>query len=79
MTDSREAFDWLKLASYDGRNLTTPYDERGHIKMFGWHCYMTPEDAARGILLMDDITEEKGRFMGNENYPNVEQMLKNMI
>jgi hypothetical protein len=25
--------------------------------MLGWHMYMTPEDAARGIILMDNISE----------------------
>jgi len=26
-------------------------------EILGWHMYMTPEDAARGILLMDKLPE----------------------
>ena len=78
LTDDPKAREWLKLASYDGRDLTTPYDEKGHIKMIGWHMYATPEDCARGLLLMDSITEDRGRFLGNENYPDVSQMIKNI-
>lgn len=63
LTDSLEAYKWLKLASYDGRDLNTPYTDKNHIKMIGYHMYMTPEDAARGIILMDsvpDVNEDTG-------------------
>ncbi len=75
LTDDPEAAEWLKLAAYDGRDLTTPYTDPNHLKMHGWHYYMTPEDAARGILLMDAIHEE-GDSGCWQNYPNVKQMLK---
>jgi len=52
MTDDKKAYDWLKAASYDGRDLHKPYEE-DDINAIGWHFYMTPEDAARGILLID--------------------------
>jgi dTDP-4-amino-4,6-dideoxygalactose transaminase len=56
MTNSKKAYDWLKYASYDGRDLNTYYAD-DNFKMIGWHYYMTPEDAARGILLMDQIPD----------------------
>ena len=62
MTNSKEAYDWLKYASYDGRDLNTYYAD-DDFKMIGWHYYMTPEDAARGILLMDqtpDFNQDTG-------------------
>jgi len=71
LCDKKEEYEWLKLASYDGRDLNTPYDSPGHVKMEGWHYYMTPEDAARGIILMDQtprVNEDQG---GWENYPNI--------
>lgn len=73
-TDDKEAADWLRLASYDGRDLTIPYDHLGHVKTNGWHYYMTPEDAARGILLMNAITKQ-GDSAGSENYPSISKML----
>jgi len=57
LTDDINAYNWLKLVSYDGRDLTTPYTDTNHIKMIGYHMYMTPEDAARGIILMDSVPE----------------------
>lgn len=71
MTDDSAAAAWLKLATYDGRDLTTPYEDPGHFKTFGYHCYMLPEDAARGILLMDmtpEINNDSGTW---ENYPDL--------
>jgi dTDP-4-amino-4,6-dideoxygalactose transaminase len=75
LTDNKNVADWIRLASYDGRDLTLPYDHPDHIKMNGFHYYMTPEDAARGILLMDAIKEE-GITGGYENYPDIRKMIK---
>lgn len=66
LTDSKEAKEWFKIASHDGRDLTLPYDHPDHFKMVGWHMYMTPEDAARGIILMDQIPK-KNKDSGDEN------------
>lgn len=77
-TDDKDACEWLKLARYDGRDLSLPYDHPNHIKMKGWHYYMTPEDAARGILLMDSIPEINDDSGGNKNYPDLSKMLKNI-
>jgi len=77
LTDNIKAYEWLRLARYDGRDLLTPYDSKNHLKIFGWHYYMTPEDAARGILLMDQ-TSEIGAYLGYENYPDVSQMIENI-
>jgi hypothetical protein len=37
----------------------------------GWHFYMTPEDAARGILLMDQLEENLDDTMSWTNYPSL--------
>lgn len=67
-TNDENAYNWLKLASYDGRDLNTPYMSENHVKQFGWHYYMTPEDAARGILLMDQLPEINDDTGGSNNY-----------
>lgn len=71
LTDSLAAYEWLKLASYDGRNLETPYDSKKHVTQLGWHYYMTPEDAARGILLLSQLPEKNEDTMNYLNYPNL--------
>lgn len=74
LTDDKEAADWIRLAAYDGRDLKTPYDSPGHVKFPGYHYYMIPEDAARGLLLMHSIKEE-GDSANWTNYPNIKAML----
>lgn len=71
LTDDINAYKWLKLSSYDGRDLKTAYDDPNHFNMIGYHMYMTPEDAARGIILMDK-TDEVNEDSGNHtSYPNI--------
>lgn len=71
LTNSAEAYEWLKLSSYDGRNLESPYNSSTHVEKIGWHFYMTPEDAARGILLMDKIPVVNDDTMDFKHYPNL--------
>lgn len=74
LTDSEEAFKWLKLASYDGRDLRIPYNDENHIQMMGYHMYMTPEDAARGILLMDRVPEVNEDSGSHLSYTDVSKL-----
>jgi len=70
LTDNEEAYKWLKKTRYDGRDLTKPQDE-DDIDMMGYHMYMTPEDAARGILLMDQISGTNPDSHDNYSYRNL--------
>jgi dTDP-4-amino-4,6-dideoxygalactose transaminase len=54
LTDDETAAKWLRKARHDGRDLRISYVS-DDFAFSGWHYYMTPEDAARGILLMDAI------------------------
>ena len=78
LTDDDEAAKMLKLMSYDGRDLTLPYDHPEHIKCLGYHMYMTPEDAARGIMIMDQMPEDNEDSGNYTMYPDVEIMMKNI-
>lgn len=71
LTDDPEEYAKLKYMSYDGRDLTLPYSSEVHVKSLGWHCYMTPEDAARGILLMDMLPEVNDDTMTHDHYPDL--------
>lgn len=50
LTDDVEAVEWLRKARYDGR-ASYYYNEilKTDVDMLGYHMYMTPEQAARGI------------------------------
>lgn len=74
LTDDEHAARWLKLASYDGRDLTTPYTDPNHVAVLGYHMYMTPEDAARGIILMDQVPEVNEDSGGSFNYTKLSDL-----
>ncbi len=70
LTDDADAVRWLQKARYDGRDLTvSQWDDDGDI--CGWHMYMTPEDAARGILLMDATPRDNPDLGGWQNYADL--------
>jgi len=56
LMNDQNAYKWLKKACYDGRDLNIPYDD-DRFSELGWHFYMTPEDAARGLILFQKISE----------------------
>lgn len=74
LTDDKDAYEWLKLARYDGRDMSVPYNDTEHIKSIGaWNCkhyYMTPEDAARGLWLINKVKFD-GDSGNSSMYPDV--------
>jgi dTDP-4-amino-4,6-dideoxygalactose transaminase len=71
LTNDYHGAQWLKWATHDGRDLTKPYDDPDHIQTKGYHMYMTPEDAARGIILMDQIPQENEDSGNHTMYPDI--------
>lgn len=69
LTNDEEAVKWLKKARYDGRE-GKPYDQE-RITSLGFHCYMTPEQAARGLTLLDVLPESEDQ---TEDYPDLREM-----
>jgi len=55
LTDSELAATWLRKARFDGRNECALKDD--NIDMVGWNMYLTPEAAARGLMLFDAIKD----------------------
>ena len=51
LTNSKEAYDWMYLAVYEGRDRRENHDNIDDLKTLGWNMYMTPEQAAYGIEL----------------------------
>lgn len=50
LTDDKNAVKWLRCARYDGRPSPFWKDVKD-IQMCGWHMYMTPDQAAKGVEL----------------------------
>lgn len=73
LTDDDALAEWARLAAYDGRNLSSKYDSPAHVLQLGWHFYMTPEDAARGLLILKDMKESYEDMMDSNHYPSLRQ------
>ena len=63
LTDDYDAYMWFMKGRYEGRSEVKYHED--DIEINGWNAYMTPEQAARGLMLMqnfphhnDDLPEE---------------------
>jgi len=73
LTDSLEAYEWLRLARFDGREETALCDQED-FKILGWNFYMTPDQAARGMWLFDMIKDKELDDLGESPpYPDLSQ------
>lgn len=82
LTDNIIARDWLRKARFDGRQPIPLKDD--HFDMLGWNCYMTPDQAARGVQLfqvmvakypdgMEDLKVEEQGYPDLSKYPIYQQ------
>jgi len=53
LTDNKKADMWYRLARFNGRHEVNYYDDT--FAMIGWKMNMAPEQAARGLTLMNFI------------------------
>lgn len=72
LTDDPEAVRWLKKARFDGRTEGVPISE-DTIEMVGHNAYMTPEQAARGLLQFHFIKDKELDDLPRESqgYPDL--------
>jgi len=73
LTDDLQAANWFRKVSYDSRDLTKASTEQD-VDELGYHFYMTPEDAARGILLMDKINRVNNDSASYLDYNDLSKM-----
>ena len=52
LTDNEDAVKWFKKARYEGRSEKLYHED--DIDMLGWNMYMTPQEAAHGLALMQN-------------------------
>ena len=63
LTNDKKAYDWFRTVRYEGRTMSEDginyvmYKD-DIIKSQGWNMYMTPEQAARGLELFENIKDD---------------------
>lgn len=55
LTDNIDAVNWFKKARYEGRS--EKFYKEDNITSMGWNMYMTPQEAAHGLSLMQNYPE----------------------
>lgn len=71
LCDNEEAYQWFKRARYEGRS-EVDY-RKDNIDMLGWNMYMTPEQAARGLALMQNYPRHVSDLGEAEGYKDLTQ------
>jgi dTDP-4-amino-4,6-dideoxygalactose transaminase len=66
LTDNKEAVDWFKTARYEGRHEKLYHDD--DIDFNGWNMYMTPQEAAHGLALMQNMELHNNDMDENNGY-----------
>lgn len=74
LTDDVEAAKWLRKARFDGRMEGVPCKE-DTFDVPGFHFYITPEQAARGLMLMQSVKDDNPD-LPEENYPDLSERFK---
>lgn len=72
LTDDAEAAAWLRRARFDGRNGDVPFMQ-DKVEQLGWNCYMTPEQAARGLQLFEGLRADDLPDL-YDPYPDLREM-----
>tara|TARA_X000000950_G_C13746172_1_gene590660 strand:- start:394 stop:1020 length:627 start_codon:yes stop_codon:yes gene_type:complete len=65
LTDNAEAAQWFKKARYEGRSEKNYKED--DITFMGWNMYMTPQQAAQGLALLQNynpLTEDQDEING---------------
>ena len=52
LTDNFDAYKWFMRGRYEGRSEIKYHED--NIEVNGWNAYMTPDQAARGLMLMQN-------------------------
>mgnify|MGYP003632971535 FL=1 len=52
LTDNKEAVEWFKKSRYEGRS--EKFYKEDNIDSLGWNMYMTPQEAAHGLCLLQN-------------------------
>ncbi len=67
--DNDEADEWFRRARFDGRKEgVAPKDDV--FPFVGWHCYMSPRDAAEGLSRLA-VLPEFNAPLPNDDYPDL--------
>ena len=72
LTDDKDFVDWCRPMIYDGRHKYVQHNDDNY-ECIGYHMYMTPEEAAKGLLLLEQLPDENPDTGSNLTYKNLKE------
>lgn len=72
LTDNEQAVKWLKKARYEGRTEGYQY-HNDDVEFLGWNMYMTPQQAAHGLALMQNFPKDNPNIPENPPYKKLDE------
>ncbi len=72
LTDNVALYEWAKKARYEGRSEKNYHEDE--IEMLGWNMYMTPQQAAHGLALMQNYPEHVEDLGENNGYKDLSKL-----
>lgn len=72
LTDNELAAEWFKCARFDGRTESVA-PKNDIFTELGWHCYMSPEIAAEGLVRLSFLPPFN-KDLPPDDYPDLSQM-----
>lgn len=70
LTNDSKFVDWCRPMIYDGRHKYVLH-ENDEYECIGYHMYMTPENAAKGLLLTENLQDEYPDKGSSETYKDL--------
>ena len=67
LTDDEYAAEQLRMMAYDGRKKCSWGDQ--DITVMGYHYYMTPETAKKGLEVFEEVKDAFSLAMSYKDYP----------
>jgi dTDP-4-amino-4,6-dideoxygalactose transaminase len=70
LTDDPNFAEWCRPMIYDGRHKYIRHEDDDY-SCIGYHMYMTPEEAVKGILLLENIADDNPDTGSNLTYKDL--------
>lgn len=74
LTDDDGAAEWLRRARFDGRTAGESGERASRVTSPGWHMYLTPPEAARGLWLLEQFVDAPAADDWT-HYPDVSELM----
>jgi dTDP-4-amino-4,6-dideoxygalactose transaminase len=73
LTNDKKSVQWFRRMSFDGRDRNKMVN-KDKIDMIGYHMNMIPDDAVKGLLLMNNLSKYNEPNGGNLTYRDLSKM-----